>query len=127
MITECCIPRQDQNRYIDYEINENNISINEKFSGLKYHYQYKKGFNLNWKEILTGKKRLEEQFNNSNKDFHKNILNLFQILIENHHLDISFEPINNSKLYILMKISISRGDKTQRRTILKGSTDWSCL
>ncbi len=89
-----------QNRYIDYVINENDISINEKFSGLMYHYQYKKDFNLNWKEILTGKKRLEEQFNISNKDFHKNILNLFQILIENHHLDISFEPINNTKLNI---------------------------
>ena len=81
------------NRSIDYKINENNIEIKEKYSGATYTYNFSKNLDLDWKKIFSGQIRLSELFNDEKKL--NSIKDLFQILFENKHIDVSFCRIEN--------------------------------
>ena len=81
------------NRSIRYKINDNNIEVEEIHS--KKIYTYKFSSKLNWHDIFAGKKKLCDILFNQRYKKQSEVKYNFEILVENKHIDLSFNPIVN--------------------------------
>ena len=88
------------NRSIEYKINNNNIEIKEKYSGIIYTYSFSNTLELDWSKIFSGQYKLNDLIKDEKK---QNIIrSLFQILFENKHIDISYYKIKNYLDYLAL-------------------------
>jgi len=81
------------NRSIDYKINEHNIEVKEKYSGTTYTYNFSKDLCLDWKKIFSGQIKMCDLYKDEKQL--DSIKELFKILFENKHIDVSFCKIEN--------------------------------
>tara|TARA_Y100000741_G_C18223715_1_gene546973 strand:- start:5 stop:1240 length:1236 start_codon:yes stop_codon:yes gene_type:complete len=88
------------NRSVKYQINENNIKINELYSGSIFTYNISKNLQIDWRKIFSGKIKLIDILANKDSNIKKIVENFFNILFENRHIDISFNPIEDYIKYL---------------------------
>ncbi len=82
-------------RSIKYTFEHNKIMVEELFSKNKITYNFISNEKPDWKNIFSGKIKLEESLNKTSLSIDKNNYNLFKILIENFHVDISYYPFED--------------------------------
>jgi len=88
------------NRSVKYQINENNIKINELYSGSIFTYNISKNLQIDWRKIFSGKIKLIDILANKDSNIKKIVENFFNILFENRHIYISFNPIEDYIKYL---------------------------
>ncbi len=88
------------NRSVKYQINENNIKINELYSGSIFTYNISKNLQIDWRRIFSGKIKLIDILANKDSNIKKIVENFFNILFENRHIDISLNPIEDYIKYL---------------------------
>ena len=82
-------------RSIKYEFSNDKILIEERFSKNKYTYNFIVKDKPSWKKIFSGKMTVEDAFKNTSLSKDNRNLDLFEILIENFHIDFSYHPFEN--------------------------------
>ena len=86
------------NRSIKYKVNNDNIEVNEIYSGMSYKYNVSNFPSLDWKKLFSGLFKLKDLIDN---DLQKKLIkNLFQIFVENKHIDISLYKIVNYEKFL---------------------------
>ncbi len=88
------------NRSILIEIAKNYLIINEKKTSKKYKIKINDKIVIDWKLILSGKSDLNSIITSNDKNLEKEIYDLFEILVENRFIDISFYKIENYFNYL---------------------------
>lgn len=82
------------NRALKYKVTPHSIDILENYSGNKYNYDFSNKIDLDWKRIFSGKYKLRETLNQKESDLNF-IFSLFDLMLENFHIDVSKKPIGN--------------------------------
>ena len=82
------------------EIAKNYLIINEKKTSKKYKIKINDKIVIDWKLILSGKSDLNSIITSNDKNLEKEIYDLFEILVENRFIDISFYKIENYFNYL---------------------------
>ena len=83
------------NRSLDYSINENTIIIKEKDPKKEWEINIPNNLFIDWETIFKGKVPLSYVLNNIDNHMKIKAKNLFEILIENHFVDVSYYSIGN--------------------------------
>ena len=80
------------NRELKYKVNINSLEIIENYSNNKYTYNFPNKNKIDWKKIFSGKFKFNEIFNINDPEL-PFIISLFELMIENFHIDISKNPV----------------------------------
>ena len=83
------------NRSLDYKINKESIIVKEKNPEIEWKINIPNNLFINWKTIFEGKTTLSNSFIHYDDQMKKKAKKIFEILIENHFVDVSLNPIGN--------------------------------